>query len=608
MRTHNLKTILLSCIFVLSCLAAHAVSTTGFTNGYWWQAAGYAGLGNQNEMLAFAEFKIPDGQTDVTVKFKLQGAYGKFVTRVCLYARKYDSSTSGNSSSISATFQQLWDYRDPVSKCGAILLSQTTGISGGEITLQGSGLESGGQYMFYVTGDIANNLENLPHIQGSTSNFTRIGAQITEITSGSTSATLVQKFSTTNGKANSDGMRVLVPQIQTLYAPADYYSKYYRIPAIVTTADGSLVAVSDARKQHIHDITNDIDMLSRRSNDNGRTWSSPITIAKGDSASKTMYETQMSSSAVKVIDCSESTGFGDASLASLPNGDLMCAFIHGYGFSQTSSSKLSNNSYVISRDNGQTWGDIKDMCDSAGTKLKMITQYRGNIAPGNLCVVKSGHLEGKVLACFRTVSDVSGKSHAGNYFVVYDPNKDAWNVLSNSSSVKYSSTNYTDSYFFYQNAATSGNGTDDEAQVIEIAENTFLMSIRSDGTYQREFALIKLNSSSSGNIYYSATPLGNCGMSLKEKANGALCKYTAVVDGQETEFLIHTVPTTQASSSANNTTRSGLSIFTAKVSDVLTGNFTWTQHQCVSDPDDELDETAQYSSITVQQNGSIGIL
>ncbi len=600
MKNNYLKRALLSCLVLLNFIMVNAASVTGYTSGNWWQAAGYAGLGNQNELLAFGEYT--PASTEVTVKFKLQGEYAKFVNRVCLYARKYDKSTTSNSSQIAKTFEQLWDYRDPIGNTGAVLLSQTTTITGDEITLTGSGLTAETQYVFYVAADIANKVSELPAIKGSSNNFTRIGAQITEMSSGSGKATLTQKYCAENGKANDNGLRVLVPQLKTMYAPGDYYSKYYRIPAIVTASDGSLVAVSDARKQHIHDITNDIDMLSRRSNDNGQTWSSPITIAKGDSATKTI-------GGVSIIDCANSTGYGDASLAALPNGDLLCAFIHGYGFETNKESQLSDNSYVISRDNGQTWGESKYMCDKDGNKLKLLTAYRGNIAPGNMCVVKSGLLAGKVIACYRTVSTTRGTSHNGNYFVTYDPSEDYWNILSKNANQQYSYSNrYTDSYFFYQNSAASGNGTDDEAQLIEIGENTFLMSIRSDGWYQREFAIITLKQgNNNSSVYYTATALDNCDMVLKEKANGAICEYTAMLNDTETKYLIHTVPTTQATNGANNTTRSGLCVYTVKTEDVKKG-FKWDKSLCISDPDDDLDETAQYSSITVQQDGTIGIL
>ena len=46
-----------------------------------------------------------------------------------------------------------------------------------------------------------------------------------------------------------------------LYRPGDYSSKNYRIPAIVTASDGSLVAACDKRKYNDRDLPEDIDIL-----------------------------------------------------------------------------------------------------------------------------------------------------------------------------------------------------------------------------------------------------------------------------------------------------------------------------------------------------------
>ena len=66
-----------------------------------------------------------------------------------------------------------------------------------------------------------------------------------------------------------------------LYRPGDYNSKNYRIPAIVTAGDGSLVVATDKRKYNDIDLPEDIDILVNRSTDGGRTWSEPLTLAEG---------------------------------------------------------------------------------------------------------------------------------------------------------------------------------------------------------------------------------------------------------------------------------------------------------------------------------------
>ena len=56
-----------------------------------------------------------------------------------------------------------------------------------------------------------------------------------------------------------------------------YY--FYRIPAIETAADGSVLAFAEARKYNLGDpgMDNDIDLVMKRSTDNGRVWS-PMTV------------------------------------------------------------------------------------------------------------------------------------------------------------------------------------------------------------------------------------------------------------------------------------------------------------------------------------------
>ncbi|WOD45180.1 GEVED domain-containing protein [Hwangdonia lutea] len=53
----------------------------------------------------------------------------------------------------------------------------------------------------------------------------------------------------------------------------------YRIPSLVTSTAGNLLAIADARYEDASDVPGDIDMVVRRSTDNGATWGSPITIS-----------------------------------------------------------------------------------------------------------------------------------------------------------------------------------------------------------------------------------------------------------------------------------------------------------------------------------------
>ena len=62
-----------------------------------------------------------------------------------------------------------------------------------------------------------------------------------------------------------------------LFKSGDEGYSNYRIPAIITTKDGSLLAFCEARKDHRGDSGN-IDLVVKRSTDNGQTWSKPIIV------------------------------------------------------------------------------------------------------------------------------------------------------------------------------------------------------------------------------------------------------------------------------------------------------------------------------------------
>ncbi len=90
---------------------------------------------------------------------------------------------------------------------------------------------------------------------------------------------------------DSPGRRVLQPasfdrdavQVDVFVAGAGGYHTY-RIPSVILTPGGSLVAFAEARRGGASD-TGDIDLVSRRSDDGGQTWSPMVVI--GDNGPNT---------------------------------------------------------------------------------------------------------------------------------------------------------------------------------------------------------------------------------------------------------------------------------------------------------------------------------
>lgn len=121
------------------------------------------------------------------------------------------------------------------------------------------------------------------------------------------------------------------------FLPRDNGSRVYRIPAMVVADDGSIVVAADKRYGSYTDIGGGhvIDIVVRRSTDGGKTWSEPMTIAKG----------------VGTADNSR-CGYGDPSLVKGKDGKLYCLFAAGnlgYWYGQ------KHVCMSTSTDNGVTW-------------------------------------------------------------------------------------------------------------------------------------------------------------------------------------------------------------------------------------------------------------
>ena len=81
--------------------------------------------------------------------------------------------------------------------------------------------------------------------------------------------------------------QITEPTRTAVFTMGESSSQYYRIPALVETADGTLVAIADQRGTSLGDLPNIISIVSKRSTDGGATWESMVTIAQGNSTNGT---------------------------------------------------------------------------------------------------------------------------------------------------------------------------------------------------------------------------------------------------------------------------------------------------------------------------------
>ena len=132
--------------------------------------------------------------------------------------------------------------------------------------------------------------------------------------------------------------------------PWDMGTKCYRIPSITVTKDGKrLVIISDDRKGHGVDLPSHCYLVAQYSDDLGKTWSQPKTVAG-------------------TAELGGDYGHGDASIVTnRDNGDIIgimtSAGTYGHGFFQGTAQEPPRWKTIVSHDNGETWETPVDHTD-----------------------------------------------------------------------------------------------------------------------------------------------------------------------------------------------------------------------------------------------------
>lgn len=221
---------------------------------------------------------------------------------------------------------------------------------------------------------------------------------------------------------------VAVSQV-TVYKGGDYGSKFYRIPAIVTASDGTLVTVADKRIEHNGDLPAKIDVVSRRSFDNGLTWEPYVTVASHDSIG----------------------GCGDAALViDQKSGDIIAIFSHGNGFWGNTPAHIS---VARSNDNGLTWSAMTDI------NPQILTTDPNGAQPikCNSAFATSGRAlqlkDGRIMFALVT------RNVDSPFFKVY---------------VVYSD----DGGYNWKVSRTPGSSDGDESKIVELSDGSLIMSVR----------------------------------------------------------------------------------------------------------------------------------
>lgn len=471
-----------------------------------------------NEVDVPKEYTCEYSNPSLTVRYTLCGDGLRYVTAVRVWARPLAGRASwgipqADGRDIDDAFIIPFDQRDPAGQ-GCVLLGEVRSNDNAGAITGTARLKPGTQYLLYLTVNLQSDYSDLPLLRDR---LTRIGGQITQagITDGGTSLPYTGTYSyttyyeadgtapDTDKKYRGDeklsithesltitgshtasggvepqsmtydngavadmaslGSRVLVPGRKVLFSPGDNYSRFYRIPSMVSTSTGHLVAISDARKYYAHDIANDIDMVCRVSTDHGVSWGPISTIAKGEARDADGQPLPLGPDGEPLnvnVDyiCKKSVGFGDAATAALGDGRVLVTMVEGGSIhSRDTSDPKTYASYCILNDKGEVLVPRTHIPEALYTAAGASHSSRGCIAPGNMCVLKHGPLKGKVMACMRVheINDETTDQGYGNFFLIFDPATNQWSnfISQRSGNVRIYRT---------------GGGNDDESQLVEL--------------------------------------------------------------------------------------------------------------------------------------------
>lgn len=282
------------------------------------------------------------------------------------------------------------------------------------------------------------------------------------------------------------------PAHTLLYRSGDHGSKYYRIPALATATDGSLLAVADRRNDSQADLPNAIDLVVRRSTDGGATWSDQIVIARHD----------------------DRTGYGDAALVvDRQTGDVLCISASGCGLWESTAQAPAEVNVSRSRDHGVTWSAPQNITAQLYGPACADESFRSVsglfAASGRALQLRSGSLL-FVVAAHRT-----GEKWPPlyNYVCRSDDGGETWRMLP---------------------APVSALPCGDESKLVELSDGSWLMSIRNPAKGCRRYARSTDQGATWTTGEWEDLPDPAC--------NGDLLRCTQRTPEGERTLLLHSLP------------------------------------------------------------------
>ena len=283
------------------------------------------GIGNTNQPIVRSTIRISGLEGNV----EFQGLKGSFVGTNKEDITNVKAYFATNSRELFVDPDKKMTWRE---ENGEQFGETVTLAADGTFTITGNKILEPGDHYLWITYDIAETAKEGNTVDATITAYTIDGKQVTE----------------ENGNP-AHSVTIFLSEGAVLM-PMDKGSLYYRIPSITVTKDGKrLVTLTDDRKHHNADLPSHCYLVAQYSEDNGRTWSDPVTVA-GTAETGGNY------------------GHGDASIVTnRDNGEIVgimtSAGTYGHGFFAGTAAEPPRWKTITSRDGGLTWETPVDHTD-----------------------------------------------------------------------------------------------------------------------------------------------------------------------------------------------------------------------------------------------------
>ena len=273
----------------------------------------------------------------------------------------------------------------------------------------------------------------------------------------------------------------------------------YRIPALVTTTRGTLLALCDARVEEPGDAPNNIDLVLKRSLDQGETWSEMAVIADFPGRRAACDPCMLVDGQTGKVWVIYDHVWPDSESLERANETLPA------GVRPDRTGRIITLHAIVSEDDGQTWSEPADITHQLTREGWLAVMA----APGTGIQTRDGRL---VLPCYSRRSDGSG--HQGDFSSVAS-SEDGGNTW------------------------TMGSGAGpatNECQVVELANGDLILNMRS---YHGRGCRAVASSSDGGETW---SELRHDTTLIEPRCQASLIRYGAGADGGGKDRLLFSNP------------------------------------------------------------------